>query len=166
MLNITNYLLKHKRILIKDDKFKPLFEKNLSHYKVRILSTDIFDKCKIEEEPIPYLYHYTYHVLDNSYLLPQLRLQCTAYNVYVQHQEFLLSINLSEDTIVYYYDEHLYLAHNRIVVAVGTIRNHSIHWSNTITFYDSYMKLPKPDILPDDNQILPTIILHTMKSDL
>ena len=168
MLNIKDFIITNKQILIKDNILKSLFKKNLSSNEINILTSHIRNLLISRNEPIKNLYMYTYHSLDNEFKSHSalLRLQCTANNIYVQYHEDVPYITLNNNTIIFYSNKHLYLTSNRIITAVGSIHNNHISWDNSITLLDyGYMKLPTPKHLPDDNQILPTLVLNNLSQD-
>ena len=111
MLNIKDFIITNKQILIKDNILKSLFKKNLSSNEINILTSHIRNLLISRNEPIKNLYMYTYHNLDNEFKSHSalLRLQCTANNIYVQYHEDVPYITLNNNTIIFYSNKHLYL---------------------------------------------------------
>ena len=119
MLNIKDFIITNKQILIKDNILKSLFKKNLSSNEINILTSHIRNLLISRNEPIKNLYMYTYHNLDNEFKSHSalLRLQCTANNIYVQCHEDVPYTPLNNKTIIFYSTKHLYLTSNRIIWA-------------------------------------------------
>jgi hypothetical protein len=166
MINIKYYLKENKRRICRHKEFRPLFKQNLSEKEVTELSHNIFNKFEQGRSSMyTDLFSYTHQILSNSLTeVIALSLQCTDSNVYMQFECGINSITLSKDTIVYYLDNDLYLASNRIITATGIAENGTISWSNKIVFdNDCYMDLPFPTTLPDDSKILPTLILNNLQ---
>jgi hypothetical protein len=168
MISIKNFLTERKQILIKDSVLKLLFRRNLSSNEVNILNSHIRNLLIANNEPDSHLYIYTYHNLDNEFKQHSvlLRIQCTANNAYIQYHEDVPYININDNTTVFYSSKHLYLTTNNIITAIGTLNNNHISWDNTLVLNnDCYMKLPTNTILPDDSQILPTLVLNNLSQD-
>lgn len=166
MVNISDFIFKHKQFISNDNELQLLLYKNLSQDDVQVLSMHLLNECLIDNERIQNLDMYTYHSLYNDSFGPSFRLQCSAYNVYVQHQKAMSHIDINKNTTIYYNNNNLYLVTNRIITATGIITNNTISWSNKITFSnDCFMKLPTNTILPDDSQILPTLVLNNLSQD-
>lgn len=164
MINIADYLTKNKHRIARHNEFKLLFKHSLSIQEVSLLSNNLF--IKAGSEPMyASLFNYTHHILFNNKKVLALCLQCTDTAVYIQSKHEADSITLSNNTIIYYIDNYIYLVSNRIVTAIGIIKNDTISWSNTITFDDCYMDLPKDTILPEDNKILPMLILNNFQKE-
>lgn len=167
MINIKDYLIENKRRICRHKEFRLLFKPSLSEREVDELSHNLFTKFQYGHSSMYIdLFDYTHQILSNSETeIIALCLQCTDSNVYVLFERGINSIILSKDTIIYYLDNNLYLTSNHIVTATGVINNSTISWSNTITFDDCYMDLPKDTILPEDNKILPMLILNNFQKE-
>jgi hypothetical protein len=164
MVNISDFIFKHKQFISNDNELQLLLYKNLSQDDVQVLSMHLLNECLIDNERIQNLDMYTYHSLYNDSFGPSFRLQCSAYNVYVQHQKAMSHIDINKNTTIYYNNNNLYLVTNRIITATGIITNNTISWSNKITFSnDCFMNLHMPDNLPNNNDILSAIILNNLK---
>ena len=164
MVNISDFIFKHKQFISNDNELQLLLYKNLSQDDVQFLSMHLLKGCLIDNERIQNLDMYTYHSLYNDSFGPSFRLQCSAYNVYVQHQKAMSHIDINKNTTIYYNNNNLYLVTNRIITATGIAENGTISWSNKIVLdNDCYMDLPFPTTLPDDSKILPTLILNNLQ---
>lgn len=110
------------------------------------------------------LHDYTNHVICGSTRISMLSIQCTYHFVYIQFTCAIPFIQLDKDTTLYYLDNKLYLSSNRIIIATSIIKNGTISWSDTITFDNiCFMNLPTLNILPNNEDILPSIILSNFE---
>ena len=169
MLNITDYLIENKQMLIQYESLKFLFKNNLSADEVKRLNEYIIREHYATyyvppTKQVPNLCIYTYYNCESD--MYSIGLQCTANNVYVLYHDGMSSINLSDDTDIYYDNNKLYLVKDRIIIAVRTFDKNHILWSDTIILNNyGYMKLPFPTVLPDDSKILPTFVLNNLSQD-
>lgn len=113
MVNISDFIFKHKQFISNDNELQLLLYKNLSQDDVQFLSMYLLNECLIDNERIQNLDMYTYHSLYNEFKSHSalLRLQCTANNIYVQYHENVPYITLNNNTIIFYSNKHLYLTY-------------------------------------------------------
>jgi hypothetical protein len=168
MINISEFIIENEQTILKHKGLELLYQNDiLSADEVTLLSNNIFQwYTTYPLETRMNLYNYTNHVLCTNERIGMLSIQCTISNTYIQFQRTVPSITF-DNTIIYYIDNELYLTENRIVIATGSINKQHIVWSDTITFDNNcYIKLPFTTNLPDDNQIIPTIILNKLSNEV